>query len=183
VLERDGVYGMPMDDVLQFEGTYQIHAIGRYGDSCRGQRDTSWSIQVFPGIDPGKSGVDVKDDGPADGGGHKGSIVFTPRDRYGHPLGPGRGTLFDPGAAAGTNVTGPVTDNGDGSYTIPVSWDPAGAAPGLVVSQPDRPGVPIGPAFGGGAVAWWCRWPWLPWLLVALIVVLIVLLLLLLLLT
>jgi len=38
-----------------------------------------------------------------------------------------------------------VTDNGEGSYTIPVAWEPAIGGPGLVVSQPDRALVPIGP--------------------------------------
>ena len=41
-------------------------------------------------------------------------------------------------------VIGPVQDNGDGSYTIPGVWDPGtGAAPGVVVSQPDRPPIEI----------------------------------------
>jgi hypothetical protein len=174
-MERDGIYGHPMDDLLKVEGTYSLHAVARYGDGCRGQRETTWSINVLPGIDPGRTGVVVSDDGPAPGGGHTGTITVTPRDKYGNPLGPGRGNLFEATPQPGSHVTGPVTDNGDGSYSVPVSWDPGSGGPGLVVSQPDRPPVPIGPAGPGAAAApWWCQW-WIPWLLLVLILLVVLL--------
>jgi hypothetical protein len=176
-MERDGVYANPLEDLLRFEGTYTLRAIGRYGNGCRGQRETSWSIHVDPGIDPVKTGVKVVDDGPSDAG-RNGSIHLTPRDKYDNPLGPGRRGLFEVTPQPGSNMTGPVTDNGDGSYTVPVSWDPGRGGPGLIVSQPDRPPVVVGPPPDGPRAAWWCRWwfPWLSFLLLLLTIVLIVIL-------
>ena len=169
-MERDGVYGNPLDDLLKFEGTYMFHAVATYGNGCRGRREASWSVHVEPGIDPGRTGVDIVAGGPGTG-----TVRITPRDKYGSPLGPGRGDRFEVAPLPGTQVTGPVTDNGDGSYTVPVTWDPAGGGPGVVVTQPDRGPVPVGPQ-GVGKQPWWCR-PWLLWLLLFLIALLLVLLL------
>lgn len=174
-MERDGIYGNPLDDVLRFEGTYVLRAVGRYGDGCRGQRETTWSLHVDPGVDPDRTEVALVDDRPSGTGGRVGSIRVTPRDRYGSPLGPGRRGLFEVSAQPASTVDGPVADNGDGSYTIPVRWD-AGGSPGLVVSQPGRPPVVLGPPAGTAMPApWWCRW-WIPWLLALLILLVLVLL-------
>ena len=41
--------------------------------------------------------------------------------------------------AGGTTVTRPVSDEGDGSYSVPISWDPgSGKGPGVIVEQPGR---------------------------------------------
>ena len=54
--------------------------------------------------------------------------------------------MFLQSASAQTTVTGPLVDNGDGSYTVPVSWTPGtGYEPGVVLVQPGRPPVVIGP--------------------------------------
>ena len=46
--------------------------------------------------------------------------------------------------APGTTVTGPMTDNGDGSYTVPVDWNAASDnGPGIVIGQPGRPPVVV----------------------------------------
>jgi hypothetical protein len=75
-------------------------------------------------------------------------------------------------------VLHPLRDHGDGSYSVDVSHQPGnGPAPGVVVSQPDRPPIPITPQDGwpgsgqGRCPAWLC------WLLALLVLVLIILVL------
>jgi len=173
-MERDGIYGNPLDDLLKFEGTYMFHAVATYGDGCRGRREATWSVHVEPGIDPGRTGVEVADGGPGPGGTRIGTIRFTPRDKYGNMLGPGRGDRFEVTPQPGTTVTGPVADKGDGSYNVPVGWESASGGPGLIIVQPERAPAPIAVPT---KVPWWCRHPWLIWLLVAAVLGLLILLL------
>jgi hypothetical protein len=168
-MEADGIYGNPLDDLLRFEGEYTFHAVATYDDGCAARREVMWSLHVDPGIDPGRT--DVRLVASADG---SGTIRMTPNDRYGNPLGPGRSPLFDVTGQPGTQVTGPVVDNGDGSYAVPVSWDPgAPGGPGIVVSQPERDPVPIAPS----AVSGVDRLRWLPWVLLALVIALVIVIL------
>lgn len=167
-MESDGVYANPVNDLLRFEGSYTFHAVATYGDTCRGRREAMWSLQVDLGIDPGRSDVRLVDS----------TIRFTPRDRYGNPLGPGRSGSFTVTAQPGSQLTGPVSDNGDGSYEVPVAWD--GEGPSVAVTQPERPSIALAPRSGGDAP--WKRCPrWLCWLLglvaLLLLIVLIVVLL------
>jgi hypothetical protein len=140
-MEADGIYGNPLDDLLRFEGAYAFHAVATYGDDCPGRREVMWSVHVDPGIDPEHTDVSVTGAGPG-----VGTIRITPRDRYGNPFGPGRTGLFDVARQPGTHVTGPVTDNGDGSYDVPLSWNPSGeGVPGVLLTQAGRDAVPIVP--------------------------------------
>jgi hypothetical protein len=151
-----------------------LRAVATYGDGCRGRREATWSLHVELGIDPGRTGVEVTEGGSGPGGTLTGTIRLTPRDRYGSPLGPGRSDRFEVSPQPGTTVTGPVTDRGDGSYFVPISWDPAVGGPGLIVVQAERSPVPIAlPA----KLPWWCRFPRLFWLLVIAVLVLLILLL------
>ena len=173
-LERDGIYGLPSDDLLRFEGTYRLHAVAGYGDGCRGQREAVWSVDVQPGIDAGRTSVVLTAGAPGAGGSRTGTVRITPRDRYGSALGPGRPDRFGVAGQPGTTVTGPASDVGDGSYDVPVTWGPTSRDPGIMVTQPGRDPVPLGPTTGAGA--WWCRYPWLLWLLLLVILVLVLLL-------
>jgi hypothetical protein len=165
-MEPDGVYGNELPNVTRFEGTYRLHATATYGDSCMGRREAQWAVQVALGIDPDRSTVEVTDFGRGPDGRHSGQVVITPRDRYGSPLGPGRVEEVPVAGQPGTAVTG-VTDNGDGSYTVGTSWDPAvPGAPAVVVTQSDRPPVVVSP---GGRPS--PRWLW--WLLLLLILLLL----------
>jgi hypothetical protein len=93
---------------------------------------------VEPGIDPSRTGVTVNISGGT------GTITVVPRDQYGNNLGPGRGDGLSITGAPGTTVDGPIRDNGDGSYTVPVTWDPfSGNSPGVVIGQPGRPPVVV----------------------------------------
>jgi hypothetical protein len=79
-----------------------------------------------------------------------------------------------PDPQPGTHITGPVTDNGDGSYSVPVSWDPsAPGAPGVLITQPGRDAVPIVPPGAQPRPRLGC----LTWLLLALVLLLLVFLL------
>jgi hypothetical protein len=92
---------------------------------------------VEPGIDPSTTTV------TSNVSGGTGTITVVPKDKYGNNLGPGRGDGISITGAPGTTVTGPVRDNGDGSYTVPVNWDPSAGSPGVVIGQPDRPPVVV----------------------------------------
>ena len=171
-MEPDGVYGNPLSDLTKFEGTYNFHAQATFGDGCIASREAFWSITVHPSIDPGKTTVVV------DGN----TIRLTPLDIYGNPLGPGRGNVFTVSPLPGVTFTGPVTDNGDGSYSVPAKWDPSlTTQPGVVVTQPDRPPVPLVPGGATGKLPTGCAPTWLLWLLITGLFVLVVVLLILLL--
>lgn len=146
---RDGVYANPLPDLTRFEGTYAFRARATFGDGgCAATREAHWSVHVELGIDPDRTEVTTIPGGDIDGGRRRDTLRFRPRDRFGSPLGPGRGDRFVLLPRPGTTVGG-VRDNEDGSYDVDVRWDPAATdAPVLDVSQPGRAPVPIGPPVG-----------------------------------
>ena len=162
-LEPDGIFANPQSDLLRYEGTYSFRAVATYGHDCKGRREAMWSLHVLPGIDPDATDVEVV------GGG---IIRIRPRDRYGNPLGPGRGDGFGVTGVPGTTVTGGVVDNGDGSYDVPVSA-PGGGTPGVVVTQPDRDPVVLVP--GSSVTPGGDRRGCLLWLVLLLLVLVVVL--------
>ena len=167
--EPAGIFGNPLKDLLTVEGNYTFHFQASYGDKCTATRELLWSVHVDPGVDPSPTVVTVN----VSGG--KGTITVVPKDKYGNNLGPGRGDGFTVTGVPGTTVTGPVKDNGDGSYTVPVSWRPSpGNDPGVVIGQPSRPPVVMNGAKPTGKNR--CR-KWKVLFLVTLIVALILLLL------
>lgn len=148
-MEPDGVYNNRLTDLTHFEGTYEFRAVATFGEGCQARREAHWSIHVEPGIDPGCTEVTLSDVTSA-AGGRRGTLVLCPCDRYQNPLGPGRGDSFTVTPWPGVTIDGSVRDRGDGCYSVPVSWDPAVVdEPGVVVGQPDRPPVVIGPSGGG----------------------------------
>ena len=169
-LEPNGVFGNPLANILRYEGNYTFHARATYGGECIGARETLWSTYVSVGIDPGATKVEIV--ATADAGGHKQvTIRLTPKDRYGNPLGPGRGDQLDVSGTVGSTPNGPAHDRGDGSYDVGVLWDPAVAPqPGVVITQPERSPVIIAPP-GAPSVAK----PRCPiWLFVLLVVLLLI---------
>jgi hypothetical protein len=157
--ETAGVFGYPSTDLLTVEGNYTFHARATYGVGCVSTRELTWSIMVHPSIDPGRTGVTVSDGGQRPDGTRAGTVTVTPRDRYGNLLGPGRLADLTITGMPGTTVTGPVRDNRDGSYRVPVAWDPAAGAPGVIVAQPGRPLAavvlrPPGPRPQGCRLCW-----------------------------
>ncbi len=136
--EPAGIFGNPLKDLLTIEGNYTFHFRATYGDKCTATRELLWSLHVDPSIDSSRTGVTF------DGSGGKGTITIIPRDKYGNNVGPGRGDGLSFAGVPGTTVTGPVRDNGDGSYSVPVTWNPGSAnGPGVVIGQPGRPSVVV----------------------------------------
>ena len=136
--EPAGLFGNPLKDLLTMEGNYTFHFQATYGDTCTAARELLWSLHVDPGIDPSLTTITSSVSGGT------GTITLVPKDKYGNNLGPGRGDGLSITGAPGTIVTGPVRDNGDGSYTAPVNWNPSsGNSPGVVIGQPSRPPVVV----------------------------------------
>ena len=74
-------------------------------------------------------------------------MTFTPRDKYGNRLGPGRGADMSIGPRPGSTLTSPVRDLSKGAYQVDLCWDPASAEPpGITIGQPERPPVSVGPS-------------------------------------
>ncbi|MGH9722485.1 MAG: trypsin-like peptidase domain-containing protein [Bryobacteraceae bacterium] len=145
-LEPDGVFGNPQKDLARIEGNYTFRARAVYGESCTGTRETSWTVYVQVGIDPGKTEVTTEVVGDLPDGRRRVRIKFCPRDRYGNYLGPGRAASFQINSQPGSTVIGSVLDLGNGCYTQDVAWDPAATDdPSISVTQPGRPPVVIGP--------------------------------------
>ncbi len=144
-IEEDGVFGNPIADLARLEGHYQFHAKAEYGNACIARREANWSVYVSVSIDPGNTGVSTVPSGTGPDGRERICITFTPRDKYGNYVGPGRGDSFTIAAADGSQLDGALTDNGDGSYVQCVLWDPdSGSPPGITIGQPGRPPVTIG---------------------------------------
>lgn len=140
LFEESGIYGLPMDELLTLEGNYTFHARAGYGGECQGARELTWSLSVAVGIDPGRTDVTSNPLGPGPDGAECLRVTFTPRDRYGNYLGPGRRDGFTVQPQAGTAVMGDVVDLGNGSYRVDVCWDPSsGEPPGFGLGQPERP--------------------------------------------
>jgi hypothetical protein len=178
--ESHGVFGRVLDDLLTVEGDYTFHCRATYGHDHPGAREHVWTLHVDAGIDAGRTGIDVARVAAQPGGGTRVRITLTPRDRYGHLLGPGRAEAISVAGTPGTTVIGLPADNGDGTYTVDGAWDPgSGPEPGVVVQQPDRPGAVLGGGEGGGAAGlrrcWW--WALAALVLAVIVVVLLVILL------
>lgn len=142
--EPDGIYNNRLINFTRAEGTYQFRAVATYGDGCTATREAHWAVHVEPGIDPKRSDVKVIDVGDRTDGRRSGTLVITPRDQYGNPLGPGRGDRFTVSPFPGIDIEGKIRDYGNGSYGIDVVWEAAGT-PGIFVNQPGRNATPIVP--------------------------------------
>ena len=172
--EPAGLFGKELPDLLVVEGDYTFHAVATYGDGCVARRETLWSVHVDVGIDPDATSTTVIQTGTS-GSLATGVLTVTPKDRFGNLVGPGKSDGFGVGGAPGTSVTGPATDNGDGTYDVPVTWDPSAGTPGIIVDQPGRPAVQVPPPTAASASSAGC----LPWLLLAAVLIIVVLIVLL----
>ena len=149
-IEEDGIYNNRLKDLTKVEGTYEFRAIATFGEGCTATREAFWSIHVEPAIDPKRTGVTFVDVSQQPDGQH-GTIVITPRDPYGNPLGPGRGDRFTVKPIPGIKITDKVKDRGNGDYGVSVIWDPSVTnTPGVVVEQPDRDPQTLTPPKPGG---------------------------------
>lgn len=142
--ESAGVYGTGLSDELTVEGNYTLHAKATYGEECQGARELTWSFSVAVGIDADNTSVTSTPIGIEPDGTECLRLTFTPRDRYGNHLGPGRVDSFEVQAQPATTIKTDVTDLGTGSYQVDICWDPAsGEPPQVGIEQPDRPVVVV----------------------------------------
>src|SRR5260370_32069369 len=149
--EAGGNFGNQLQNLLTAEGDYKFHAKATYGEGCTTTREFVWSVHVDVGVDPSNSVTTVNLTGTGSGGQRTGTVTVTPRDQYGNDLGPCRGDGGAITGASGTVGTGPIVDNGHGSYTVPIAWNPgSGSGPGLVIGQPNRPPIVVQPSPAGG---------------------------------
>ncbi len=147
LFESHSTFGRAMSDLLTVEGNYTFHAKATYGDDCSGMREFVWSIHVDVGIDPGKTTVTTTPLNPRPDGGQCVRLTFTPRDKYGNLLGPGRSDSFTVEPQPGSTPSGTVVDLGHGSYQVDVCSDPDSLEPPRIgVVQPGRPPVVVGPS-------------------------------------
>src|SRR3984893_14914744 len=143
--EATATFGRALGDLLTVEGNYSFLAASTYGDDCAGMRQLAWSIHVDVGIDPGKTTVTTTPLPPRPDGGACVRMTFTPRDKYGNLLGPGRLDSFTIEPQPGSTPSGPVADLGNGSYQIDVCSDPDPLEPPQIgIVQPGRPPVVVG---------------------------------------
>ena len=132
----DGVYGNPLKDVTQFPGTYEFHAVARYGDNNELTRETVWSVDVEVGIDPNVTEIQLEEREVLPDGRWRVDVEITPRDRFGNYLGTGRLDAFDVSLTdSGSKLLGRIVDTQTGSYRFTLDWDHVS---NLLISQPDR---------------------------------------------
>jgi hypothetical protein len=99
---------------------------------------------VDVGIDPGETTVTTTPLGDGPDGGPCVRMTFTPRDKYGSKLGPGRLDGFTVHSHGGSAPTGPVHDLGHGSYQVDVCADPDSLEPPSIgITQPGRDTVVV----------------------------------------
>jgi hypothetical protein len=143
-MEEDGIYGNPLPDLTRVEGNYTFHALARFGEECIATRETSWSTYVRVGIDPDKTETTSSVVGVLPDGRQQVRVTFTPRDKYGNFVGPGRLGSFSVDRQPGSELIGWTRDAGDGSYVQEVAWQPGSAAPaGITLTQPGRPPIAV----------------------------------------
>ncbi len=142
--ESGGLFGRPLPDLLNVEGNYTFHAKAEYTRDCIGARELIWSLHVDVGIDPETTTVSTTPLGEGPDGGPCARMTFTPRDRYGNLLGPGRLDGFTVVAQPGSTPSGTVQDLGNGSYQVDVCSNPDSLEPPSIgVSQPGRDPVVV----------------------------------------
>jgi len=143
--EAAGSAGIALSNFLRMEGNYTFHAKAIYGE-CSGTRELVWTVHVDVGIDPGRTDVKTDPLGTGPDGEECQRMTFTPRDKYGNRIGPGRANDMAISARPGTTLTSAIRDLLNGSYQVDLCWDPGSATPpGIVVGQPGRTPVPVGP--------------------------------------
>ena len=162
-MEHDGIFGNPIPNLLQYEGNYTFRAVATYGEDCSGTREITWTVHVETGIDPLKTEIKTSFISLRNDGRQTVKIDFTPKDKYGNLLGPGRLDVFTLSGTTSTAVTGAVTDNNNGTYSVVAIHDPSsGSLPGIVINQEERSPVIVSPQSGTGVQdSKWKRWMWL----------------------
>jgi len=175
IFEASGIFGNPLADLLNVEGNYTFRFKATYGEGCTATRELFWTLHIDSSIDPSRTDINRSVISTLDDGKRLVKIKIVPRDKFGNHLGPGRVDALSISGVLGTTPTEPTQDNRDGSYSITAIWDPnVGPAPGIVISQPERPPVIVQEPGQDGK---WKTWFWLLLILVLILLIVLVLLL------
>jgi von Willebrand factor type A domain len=146
VFEPSGTFGKDLPDFLNVEGNYTFHAKASYGDpGALGAREVLWSAHVEVGIDATATPVTTT---PLGTGSGCVRLTFTPKDKYGNMVGPGKSNAFVLVPEPGSAISSPLKDLGNGSYYVDVCPDYSGGvltAPSVGLAQPGRPTVIVRP--------------------------------------
>jgi len=144
IFEESGTFGKSLSDKFIAEGDYFFRFRASVGQGCTVTRELLWSLHVDIGIDPSRTNIAVIFTGRTPDKQRTGVVTIVPRDRYRNQLGPGRTDAISVTGSAGTTIIGTIIDDGNGSYTIPISWNPGSHnPPGVVVGQPARPPIVV----------------------------------------
>jgi hypothetical protein len=135
--ESTSTFGSPLSDVLTTDGDYLLYFRAKAVGKCTYARELLSTVRVAVGIDPRASTVSATISSTGSNGVRSGTLVITPRDRYGNYLGPLKLSSMTISGAKGTTIAGSVTDNRNGVYSIPVKWN-ALSAPAVTIGQRDR---------------------------------------------
>ncbi len=171
-LEPSGIYGKILTNITQKEGHYTFKVNAAYGQGCLSSREANWAIYVSVGIDPDNTDVKTQIIETLPGGKQRVTISFTPKDKYGNYLGPGKLGELTVFPAAGNELTGDISDLENGTYVQEVikEADPT-TIPGITIVQDERPPILICP---GSSIS-----TTIPifyfWLLLAILIILIIL--------
>jgi von Willebrand factor type A domain/Trypsin-like peptidase domain len=146
VFEPSGTFGKDLPDFLNVEGNYTFHARASYGDpGALGAREVLWSAHVEVGIDATATPVTTTPLGTGNGCVR---LTFTPKDKYGNMVGPGKSNAFVLVPEPGSTISSPLNDLGNGTYYVDVCPDTSGGvltAPSVGLAQPGRPTVIVRP--------------------------------------
>ncbi len=167
-MEEDGIFGNPLHDLLKHEGVYRFHAQSTFGHDCQASREVVWSVYVATKVDENNTDISSTVIGDTPSGKQQVKFTIIPKDRYGNFVGPGKSDSLSFTPVAGSTIVGGTKDNGDGSYSVEVEFDPTAAdEPGIVVNQPDTPPSVFCRPAGKSKIPLWI------WILIAILVLII----------
>ena len=126
------------EKIAQFDGDYTFHA---YFTICRGtlcfDREAQQTVVVDAKPDPAASKVQVTQAAGAQG---VATVLYTPMDASGLPLGPDRQSQLRFTGSKGVSVKDVRSVDAAGTYAITASYDPLNTNPTLSVAPFGRPG-------------------------------------------
>lgn len=135
-MEPDGIFGAEIQNLTQFEGEYQFHAIAQFGSEMQYSREVFWTMTVLPLLDAGTTEFELHDRGQNSNGRDQFTIRFFPRDINHNPLGPGLASYFNIEPAKGNMIVQPCREMGGGYYEVDISWTgQAKTRPSIIIHQ------------------------------------------------
>jgi hypothetical protein len=141
--ESTSTFGSPLSDELTTDGDYLLYFRAKSEGNCIYARELLSTVRVAVGIDQKATTVSTTISTRSSDGTMFGTLAITPRDKYGNFLGPMRLPSMKISGARGTTVTGSVTDNRNGVYTIPVKWNGLQGTPTVIIEQKNREPVEL----------------------------------------